>query len=40
MFTIIDDVTVRYEWDKPNPMFLPALAAPLPLYHHLPSHPT
>ncbi len=37
-FTVIDDVTVRYEWDDPNPNFLPALAAPLPLYLTYPSH--
>jgi len=37
-FTVIDDVTVRYEWDTPNPMFLPSLAAPLPLYLTYPSH--
>ena len=36
-FTIIDDLTVQYEWDKPNPKFLPALAAPLPLYITYPS---
>lgn len=36
-FTVIDDVTVRYEWDAPNPKFLPALAAPLPLYLTYPS---
>ncbi|MGB7204184.1 MAG: ABC transporter substrate-binding protein, partial [Anderseniella sp.] len=36
--TIIDEVTVRYEWDKPNPKFLPALAAPLPLYLMYPAH--
>ena len=27
VFTVIDEFTVRYEWDKPNPAFLPALAA-------------
>lgn len=36
-FTVIDEVTVRYEWDAPNPKFLPALAAPLPLYLTYPS---
>ncbi|NNJ76210.1 MAG: ABC transporter substrate-binding protein [Anderseniella sp.] len=36
-FTVIDEVTVRYEWDDPNPKFLPALAAPLPLYLTYPS---
>ena len=37
VFTIIDEYTVRYEWEKPNPKFLPALAAPLPLYITYPS---
>lgn len=27
-FEVIDDLTVRYTWDDPNPLFLPALAAP------------
>jgi peptide/nickel transport system substrate-binding protein len=36
-FTVIDEYTVRYEWEKPNPKFLPALAAPLPLYITYPS---
>lgn len=36
-FTVIDELTVRYEWDAPNPKFLPALAAPLPLYLTYPS---
>ncbi|MGI9512027.1 MAG: ABC transporter substrate-binding protein [Anderseniella sp.] len=36
-FTVIDEVTVRYEWADPNPNFLPALAAPLPLYLTYPS---
>ena len=37
VFTVIDELTVRYEWDKPNPRLLPALAAPLPLYLAYPS---
>jgi peptide/nickel transport system substrate-binding protein len=37
VFTVIDEHTVRYEWDKPNPAFLPALAAPLPVYLTYPS---
>jgi len=28
-FEVIDERTVRYTWDKPNPRFLPQLAAPL-----------
>src|SRR5882757_9332578 len=31
-FEVIDPETVRYTWAKPNPMFLPALAGPDPLY--------
>jgi peptide/nickel transport system substrate-binding protein len=36
-FTVIDEYTVRYEWEKPNPKLLPALASPLPLYLTYPS---
>lgn len=35
---VIDDVTIRYRWDKPNPYFLPALAAATPLYIYRPAH--
>ncbi len=34
----LDDYTVRYSWSKPNPFFLPALAAPSPLYIYKPAH--
>ncbi len=37
-FEIIDEVTVRYSWDQPNPFFLPALAAPRPLFLYAPGH--
>jgi peptide/nickel transport system substrate-binding protein len=33
-----DDETVRYSWSRPNPLFLPALAAPNPLYLYMPKH--
>ena len=33
-----DEVTVRYEWKKPNPFFLPALAAAAPLFIYRPAH--
>lgn len=33
-----DALTVRYSWPKPNPLFLPALAAPNPLYLFMPKH--
>lgn len=36
--TIPDEWTIRYEWSKPNPYFLPALAAPRPLYIYQPAH--
>ena len=34
----LDDYTVRYSWSKPNPFFVQALAAPLPLYIYKPAH--
>jgi len=34
---IIDETTIRYSWSKPNAQFLPALAAPSPLYIFRPS---
>lgn len=36
-FTVLDDRTVRYEWDAPNPEFLDLIAAPVPLRLLLPS---
>ncbi|MBL8579455.1 MAG: ABC transporter substrate-binding protein [Mesorhizobium sp.] len=30
-FEVIDDLTVRYTWEDPNPLFLPALAGARPL---------
>jgi peptide/nickel transport system substrate-binding protein len=35
---IIDEVTVRYSWTKPNPYLLPALAGAQPLEIFRPSH--
>jgi len=37
-FEVIDEYTVRYSWDAPNPQFLPALAAPSPLFIYRPAH--
>jgi peptide/nickel transport system substrate-binding protein len=37
-FHVIDEVTVRFAWQKPNPFFLPALAAATPLYIYRPAH--
>ena len=35
---VLDAQTVRYSWDKPNPGFLPALAAANPLFLFMPQH--
>jgi peptide/nickel transport system substrate-binding protein len=37
-FEVLDPETVRYTWEKPNPLFLPALAAPEPLFIYAPAH--
>lgn len=37
-FEVVDELTVRYSWDTPNPDFLPALAGAQPLYLTLPAH--
>jgi peptide/nickel transport system substrate-binding protein len=37
-FEVIDEYTVRYTWQQPNPEFLPALAGAAPLYIYLPEH--
>ncbi len=34
----IDATTVRYSWSKPNPFFIPELAAPRPLFLYAPGH--
>ena len=36
--TIPDPLTISYAWDEPNPLFLPALAAPSPLFLYRPAH--
>ncbi len=38
VFEVIDETTVRYTWHAPNPQFLPALAAPIPIYLAMPAH--
>jgi peptide/nickel transport system substrate-binding protein len=38
VFEILDEATVRYTWDAPNPIFLPALAASRPPFIYRPSH--
>lgn len=35
---ILDEVTIRFTWSRPNPNFLPSLAAARPLYIYRPSH--
>ena len=37
-FEVLDELTVRYTWDQPNPRFLPALAGTRALYIFKPSH--
>ena len=37
-FEVADERTVRYAWDRPNPMFLPALAAPRDPLIYRPAH--
>jgi len=37
-FEVIDEVTVRYSWSKPNPNFLPLLAQARPPYIYRPAH--
>jgi peptide/nickel transport system substrate-binding protein len=38
VFEIVDDLTVRYTWDSPNPDFLPQIAAPQALSMIMPAH--
>ncbi|MBM3508662.1 MAG: ABC transporter substrate-binding protein [Alphaproteobacteria bacterium] len=37
-FEVLDEYTVRYSWTKPNPFFLPAIAATTPLFVYRPAH--
>lgn len=37
-FEVIDPLTVRYTWSKPNPFFLSKLAAPRPPFIYRPAH--
>ncbi|RMF40189.1 MAG: ABC transporter substrate-binding protein [Alphaproteobacteria bacterium] len=36
--TVIDETTIRYAWDRPNPRFLHALAAARPPFIYRPAH--
>ena len=38
VFELIDETTVRYTWSKPNPFFLPTLAAARPEFIYAPAH--
>ena len=38
VFEVLDETSVRYTWDAPNPIFLPALAASRPPFIYRPSH--
>ena len=37
-FEVLDDLTVRYTWSKPNRFFIPALAAANQLFIYRPAH--
>jgi peptide/nickel transport system substrate-binding protein len=37
-FEVLDQTTVRYTWAKPNPHFLPRMAATSPLFIYRPAH--
>ncbi|MFN0263396.1 ABC transporter substrate-binding protein [Tepidamorphus sp. 3E244] len=37
-FEVVDETTVRYTWEKPNPVFMAALAGPRPLEIYMPAH--
>lgn len=37
-FEVLDETTVRYSWTHPNPLFLPNVAGPDPLFIYRPFH--
>ena len=37
-FRVLNELTIEYEWEKPNPDFLVALAGASPLYIYRPAH--
>lgn len=37
-FAVLDEATVRFGWSRPNPLFLPSLAGPDPLFIYAPAH--
>src|SRR5690606_9801355 len=38
VFEVIDETTVRYSWEEPNPLFLPELAKARPPFIYRPAH--
>jgi peptide/nickel transport system substrate-binding protein len=36
-FEVLDETTVRYSWSRPNPLFLPDIAGPDPLFIYAPA---
>ena len=37
-FEVLNETVIRYSWTRPNPLFLPDLAGPDPLFIYRPSH--
>ncbi len=37
-FEVLDELTVRYTWSNPNPLFLAKLAEPRPMFIYAPAH--
>jgi peptide/nickel transport system substrate-binding protein len=37
-FEVLDETTVRYTWSRPNPLFVPDIAGPDPLFIYAPFH--
>jgi len=37
-FEVLSETAVRYTWTRPNPLFMPDLAGPSPLFIYRPSH--
>ncbi len=37
-FEVLDETTVRYTWSRPNPLFIPDIAGPDPLFIYYPAH--
>ena len=37
-FEVLDETTLRYSWSRPNPLFIPDIAGPDPLFIYCPAH--